>query len=64
MSQHRFEVGAWTPNGDHVEGDLGEFANLLVATNSWPVFLKHYAKRRLISATAQGRRVGDSHFVS
>jgi hypothetical protein len=35
------------PNGDHVEEELGEFANLLVATNNWPVFLKHHAQRRI-----------------
>jgi hypothetical protein len=32
MSESRFKVSAWTPDGNHVEEELGEFANLVVAT--------------------------------
>jgi hypothetical protein len=38
---------AWTPDGNHVEEELGEFANLVVATESWHVFVGYYAKRRM-----------------
>jgi hypothetical protein len=47
MSQFPFKVGAWTPDGTHVEEELGEFANLVVATESWHVFVGYYAKRRM-----------------
>jgi hypothetical protein len=35
MSQLPFKISAWTPDGNHVEEELGEFANLVVATESW-----------------------------
>jgi hypothetical protein len=47
MSQFPFKVSAWTPDGNHVEEELGEFANLVVATESWHVFVGCYAKRRM-----------------
>jgi hypothetical protein len=48
MSQLPFKISTWTPDGgDHVEEELGEFANHVVATESWHVFVGYYAKRRL-----------------
>jgi hypothetical protein len=59
MSQSRFKVSAWTPDGNHVEEELGEFANLVVATESWHVFVGYYAKRRM--TLRQGARVIREH---
>jgi hypothetical protein len=59
MSQFPFKVGAWTPDGTHVEEELGEFANLVVATESWHVFVGYYAKRRM--TLRQGARVIREH---
>jgi hypothetical protein len=47
MSQLLFKISAWTPDGNHVEEELGELANLVVATESWHVFVGYYAKRRM-----------------
>jgi hypothetical protein len=47
MSQLPFKISAWTPDGNHVEEELGEFANLVVATESWHAFVGYYAKRRM-----------------
>jgi len=41
MSQLPFKISAWTPEGNHVEEELGELANLVVATEagtySWAI---------------------------
>jgi hypothetical protein len=59
MSQLPFKISAWTPDGNHVEEELGDFANLVVATESWHVFVGYYAKRRM--TLRQGARVIREH---
>jgi hypothetical protein len=59
MSESRFKVSAWTPDGNHAEEELGEFANLVVATECWHVFVGYYAKRRM--TLRQGARVIREH---
>jgi hypothetical protein len=50
---------AWTPDGNHVEEELGEFANLVVATESWQMFVGYYAKLRM--TLRQGARLIREH---
>jgi hypothetical protein len=57
MSESRFKVSAWTPDGNHVEEELGEFANLVVATGH--VFVGYYANRRM--TLRHGARVIREH---
>jgi hypothetical protein len=59
MSQLPFKISAWTPDGNHVDEELAEFANLVVATESWHVFVGYYAKRRL--TLRHGARVIRKH---
>jgi hypothetical protein len=59
MSQFRFKVSAWTPDGNHVEEELGEFANLVVATECWHVFVGYYARSRM--TLRHGARVIREH---
>jgi hypothetical protein len=59
MSQSPFKISVWTPDGNHVEEELGEFANLVVATESWHVFVGYYANRRM--TLRQGARVIREH---
>jgi hypothetical protein len=59
MSQLPFKVSASTLDGDHVEEELGEFTNLVVATESWHVFVGYYSNRRL--TLRHGARVIRKH---
>jgi hypothetical protein len=59
MSQLPFKISAWTPDGNHVEEELSEFANLVVATECWHVFVGHYARSRM--TVRHGARVIREH---
>jgi hypothetical protein len=61
MSKSRFKVSAWPPDGNHVEEELGEFANLVVATECWHVFVGYYANRRM--TLRHGARVIREHVL-
>ena len=59
MSQLAFKISAWTPDGNHVEEELGEFANLVVATECWHVFVGYYSNRHM--TLRHGARVIRKH---